>query len=560
MPVFLFFIIALFSLQTVFAQTGSIRKPLDIPLYLSGTFGELRTNHFHSGLDIKTNGKEGLPVYAVDDGYVYRIKITRNGYGKALYIKHPSGLVSVYGHLQNFNDQIEAFIKQKQYEKQQYEIELFPYAIELPVQKGEVIAYSGNSGGSSGPHLHFELRNILEHPLNPMAYGIRVKDTQRPVVKKAFAYPLDNLSEINKNNKRVKLNLTELNDSVYLANKILASGSIGFGVESYDRQDKVLNHNGLYKITVSVNGLQIYAHEMMEFSFANSKFINAVIDYPYYLKFHRRIQKLWVESYNKLEIYTQLVGNGSLNLEPGKDYLVEIELSDFDGNKVWIKIPVQGRKYTKIPHVKPHKTPYYVEVNKKKQFFLSPWSLTFYPQTSFENFYLNAQADTTVLHLMNPLKPLQKSYLIKYPLSLIKPNLRPYAYIALYANKQKTYYINSVQKNDNIEAHTKKFGNFIIRYDSIAPYIKPVNFKDNADLTDYHFLRFKTGDKQSGIKSYNGYIDDEWILLEYDYKKASLIYNFDDKKLTGRQHKLLIIVEDRQGNIGQYKCVFYRKE
>ncbi len=550
----------LFVVQIINAQTDSLRKPLDIPLYLSGTFGELRTNHFHSGLDIKTNGEEGLPVYVVDDGYVYRIKITRNGYGKALYIKHSSGLISVYGHLQSFNDRIESYVKQKQYNKRQFEIELFPYAIELPVKKGEIVAYSGNTGGSSGPHLHFELRNILEHPVNPMHYGIRVKDTEKPVVQNVYVYPLGNRSEVNNSGKRVKLNLNRLNDSVYSANEILASGRIGFGVEAYDRQDKVFNRNGLYKIKVTVNGLQVYEHEMMEFSFANSKYVNAVIDYPHYIKYRRRIQKLWVEPYNKLEIYTQLVDDGSVKLEPGKVYQIAIELSDFDGNKVLVKFPVQAREYVKVPHPLPDKTPYYVDVKKHKRFRLPPWTLVFGPHTSFENFYLEAVADLTKLMLKNPMKPLQKSFIIKYPLSLIKPGLRPFAYIALYGKKKRTYYVYSIHKNDSINAYTKRFGNFVIRYDTIPPYIKPVNFKDYPDLTDYHYLRFKTGDKQSGIKSYNGYIDGEWILLEYDYKKRDLTYNFDDKKLKGDRHTLEVIVEDRLGNKGVYKTVFYRKE
>ena len=555
-----FLLVWLIAGQFVSGQSDSLRKPLDIPLYLSGTFGELRSNHFHSGLDIKTKGEEGLPVYAVDNGYVSRIKITRNGYGKALYIKHPSGLTSVYAHLQSFDERIEAYVKQKQYEKQQYEIELFPYAVELPVKKGEIIAYSGNTGGSSGPHLHFELRNVLEHPVNPMAYGIRVKDTERPVVRNVYVYPLDNRSEVNKSGKRVKLNLTRLNDSVYSANSILASGRIGFGVEAYDRQDEVFNRNGLYKVKVTVNGLPVYEHEMMEFSFANSKYINALIDYSYYLKKHRRIQKLWVEPYNQLEIYTQLVDDGTLKLDPGKVYQVEIELSDFDGNKIWIKIPVKARNYRDVPHEKPQKTPYYVDVNKKNLFRLPPWMLVFNSHTAFENFYLQASVDTATLRLKNPMKPLQKSYIIKYPLSLIKSSLRPYAYIALYGRKKRAYYVYSIRKDDSIVAYTKRFGNFVIRYDSVPPYIKPVNFKDNADLTDYHYLRFKTGDKQTGIKSYNGYIDGEWILLEYDYKKRALIYNFDDKKLKGHRHVLKVIVEDMLGNKSIYKTVFYRKE
>jgi len=561
MPKLLLFLFGwLLVFQSIFAQTDSLRMPLDIPLYLSGTFGELRSNHFHSGLDIKTNNEEGLPVHAVDDGYVSRIKITHNGYGKALYITHPSGLVSVYGHLQSFNDRIEAYIKQKQYKKQQFEIELFPYKIELPVKKGDIVAYSGNTGSSSGPHLHFELRNVEEHPLNPMAYGIRVQDTQKPVIRNLFVYPLDSLSQVNQTGKRIKLNLTRLNDSVFLADRVLAWGTIGFGIEAYDNQDNVFNKNGLYKIKMTINGLPYFAQEMMEFSFANSKHINTILDYPYYLKYRRRIQKLWVEPYNPLEIYTQLVGDGSLNIEAGKDYQVTIELSDFDENKIWIKIPVQAHRYKQVAHDKPIKTPFFVAIDKKNSFDLSPWSVVFKPHTTYESFYLKADATEKLLSIKNPMKPLQKSYLIRYPLSKIQPALRPYTYIALYGRKRRTYYVSGYKKNDSIRAFTKSFGNFVIRYDSIAPYIKPVNFKENANLTNYHFLRLKTSDRQSGIKAYNGYIDGNWILLEYDYKKGTLTYNFNDKKLKGHKHELKVIVEDRLGNTRQYKTVFYRRE
>ena len=560
MPKFLLLFVAFFLFCLSSSAQDSLWMPLDIPLYLSGTFGELRSNHFHSGLDIKTNNEEGLPVFAVDDGYVYRIKITRNGYGKALYIKHPSGLVSVYGHLQGFNDRIEAYVKQKQYQKQQFEIELFPYKIELPVKKGEIVAYSGNSGGSSGPHLHFELRNVKAHPLNPMAYGIRVKDTQKPVIRKLFVYPLDSLSQVNQSRKRVQLNLTRLNDSVFLADQVLAWGHIGFGIEAYDRQDGVFNHNGLYKITLTVNGLPYFIQEMMEFSFANSKHINTIIDYPYYLKHRRRIQKLWVEPYNPLEIYTQLVGDGSLHIQAYKNYQVEIELADFEGNKVLIKIPVKAHADHSLKPFKLVKTPYYVPVNKTVHFDFAPWSVEFKPHTAYENFYLRATATKKVLSLKNPMKPLQKSYLIRYPLSEITPELRPYAYIALYGKKHRTYYLSGYKKHDSIRAFAKSFGNFVIRFDSIAPFIKPVNFKEKANLTNYQFLRLRTGDKQSGIKAYNGYIDGAWILLEYDYKKGTLTYNFADKKLQGFRHELKVIVEDRLGNSRQYKTVFYRRE
>jgi len=543
-----------------FAQQDSLHMPLNIPLYLSGSFGELRSNHFHSGLDIKTKNEEGLRVYAVDDGYVYRIKIRHNGYGKALYIKHPSGLVSVYGHLKNFNKRIEKYIKQKQYKKQSFEIEVFPYEIELPVKKGEVIAYSGNTGGSSGPHLHFELRNSQEHPLNPMSYGIKIKDHQRPVIRSVYAYPLDSLSHINQFGKRTKLSLKRINDSLFVTDTILAYGRIGFGIDAYDRMDFVKNHNGLYKIETAVNGLIVYEQVMKEFSFANSHFINTILDYPYFLKYRRRIQKLWVEPYNLLEIYDQLVDDGSLSVEHKKDYLVEIVLSDFENNNVKIKIPVKGYQTKILEKVRVKKTPFFIQKDQNNSIKRSPWKVVFRPKTVYENFYLKLDATSKHIQIKNPLVPLRKTYLIKYPLSLIKSKLRPYAYIALKKTKKRDYYIYTIKKNDSLTAYTKSFGGFVIRYDSIAPYVKPLNFREKADLTDYHFLKFKTGDKKSGIKSYNGYIDGQWILLEYDYKKRTLTYNFSDKKLVGRKHQLKIIVEDQLGNTKKYQTYFYRRK
>jgi len=557
---YLFLLLLLTIGSGMSAQQDSLHLPLDIPLFLSGTFGELRSNHFHSGLDIKTNGKEGLPVYAVDDGYVYRIKIRKNGYGKALYIKHPSGLVSVYGHLKSFNKRIESYIKQKQYQKQQFEIEVFPYKIELPVKKGEIVAYSGNTGGSSGPHLHFELRNIKEHPLNPMQYGIRIKDTKPPVVRNLFAYPLDDQSHINQIGKRVKLVLNKKNDSIYVADTILAFGKIGLGIDTYDLHDFVKNRNGLYKIAVKVNGLTIYEHEMSEFSFARSKYINTIIDYPYYIKHYRRILKLWVEPYNLLQIYTQLVGDGSLHIEHGKNYQVQIELSDFDKNTTLVKLNIKGHKTKILKKDKIVKTPYFIRKDRRNEIEIKPWSVIFNPNTAYEDFYLQISGNQKVLSIKHPGKPLQKSYVIHYPVSHIKPALRKYAYVAVFSRKKRTYYVYTTRKNDSLNAYTRRFGNFVIRYDSISPNIKPLNFTSNGNLTNYRYLKFKISDKQTGIKSYNGYIDGEWILLEYDYKKGTLTYNFSDKKLKGKHHRLKVIVTDNVGNKAVYQTGFIRKD
>ena len=183
------------------------RSPLDIPLALSGTFAELRSSHFHAGLDIKTKRREGLKIYATAEGYVSRIKISHFGYGKVLYITHPNGYTTVYAHLKKFSETIEAFIKDCQYEKESYEVEVFLNSEELTVLKGEVIAYSGNSGSSGGPHLHFEIRDNKERPINPMLFGMDVKDTKKPFVLSVFAYPKDENAIINGKNKRIALRL-----------------------------------------------------------------------------------------------------------------------------------------------------------------------------------------------------------------------------------------------------------------------------------------------------------------------------------------------------------------
>ncbi len=554
-------IVVLFLIFSVVlhGQTDTLHSPLNIPLYLSGTFGELRTNHFHSGLDIKTNGQEGLPVFAVDDGYVYRIKISHNGYGKALYVKHPSGLISVYGHLKYFNDAIERYIKRKQYKKQSFEIEVFPYKIELPVKKGEIIAYSGNTGGSFGAHLHFELRNLKEHPLNPMSYGIHIDDHIKPVLKNAFVYPLDSQAHVNQLRQRVKLNINKINDSVYVSDTVLASGKIGIGIEAYDLQDKSYNRNGLYRIKMKVNGLTVYEHVMEEFSFFNSHYINTLIDYPYFEKYKRRIVKLWVEPYNFLEIYTQLVNDGIVEVDAGKNYQIQIILSDFNNNNVELKIPVFGYMPNRLPEITREQTPYKVIAGQTTRFVIGDWQLDFLPKTAYFDFYLSVKPDIDKLDIEASGIPLHRSFLVKYPLQKIARNKQKYVYLARKSKKRK-YYTYSVRKNDSLVAYTKRFGTYVLAYDSIPPVVKPLNFKPKANLTDYQYLKFKIFDKQTGIKSYNGYIDNRWILLEYDYKKNRLTYDFSDMQLKGYKHRLKLIVVDKLGNRQVYQTIFYRKE
>src|SRR5690606_7532888 len=307
------------------------RNPLDIALVLSGSFAELRTNHFHSGLDIKTQQKTGLNVYAAAEGYVSRIKVQHYGYGKALYVTHPNGYTTVYGHLQEFAPKIEAYLKAKQYEKESYEIELFPTAEELQIMTDEVIAYSGNTGGSGGPHLHFEIRDQQERPVNPLLFGFEVVDSKPPTVTQVFAYPLNENSSVSISNEPVELRLVPTKNNDYKVAPTTALGKVGLSISSYDQLDFAANKNGLSNLQAFFNGNKKFEIDFFRFSFAESRHINRFIDYDYYKTKRTHLQKVFVEKGNVLSMYKDLDDQGYLTVEDGTSSVYKIRIQDFEG-------------------------------------------------------------------------------------------------------------------------------------------------------------------------------------------------------------------------------------
>lgn len=537
------------------------RNPLDIPLVLSGTFGELRSNHFHSGLDIKTQQIEGKKVYTAAKGYVSRIKITHWGYGKALYITHPNGYSTVYGHLQKFSPKIEAYIKKKQYAKESFEIEVFPSAEELPVEINEIIAYSGNTGGSGGPHLHFEIRDANSSPMNPMLFGIDIKDTTKPNINAIYAYPIDAASQVNKSTERIKLRLIPQQSGDYVTESIDAFGRIGFGINTTDRQDLASNNNGVFNIETFLNGQKNFELTFNKFSFNESKHVNRLIDYKYYTKNKSRIQKLFVEANNPLTLYKDIKDDGYVTVLENTSSIYKIKVSDYKNNDVWITIPIQGKLYTDVEPQYIDTTPYFVTHNDHKTLTEGNISVYFPSQTFYDDLYLNFKINSDTLKLGDPTIPITKNFTITYDISNYKEQDKDKLFIARLVGTWKKYpsYVFTSKKGDKLIAKTNTLGTYFLTTDTTNPTIKPINFSDGKWISKFRYLKIKLSDDLSGIKSYRATVNDKWILMEYDAKKGVLTHDFNDDVVTDTKNNFKLIITDYAGNSAKFEATFYRK-
>ena len=561
-----FFCIAIQSFaQQIFSDNKyplvDFRPPLDIvPPALAGSFGELRSNHFHSGMDYRTNQRIGYPVYAIADGYISRLRVQNSGFGLALYINHKNGYTSVYGHLSRFNAKIAQQVKSIQYQKKSYEIDDFPNELLIPVRKGDVIAYTGNTGSSGGPHLHFEIRDTkTEATINPQLFGLNIPDNIPPVIYSLYVYKL-NKKPFNEFIPKQALPISGSAGN-YKANTIDLTGEVGFGIVTTDRHSGASGLNGVYSIELLLDGTHVFTSSVEKFEFEDSKAINSHIDYPTYLNTKRSIQKSFVDPGNPLSIYSNLVNRGRIEFNDGKLHELQYIVTDAKGNKSLLSFQVRAdakaANYQEVAASGTARFPYDVENHfNNDQIKATLPKGTLYNDLNFIYKTLPkpvGNAYSAIHQIHNNTTPLHVGFELWIKADNLPDNLRNKAVIVSTGrSSQGGYY-----ENGYVKAKPRNFGSYFISVDTIAPTILPQNVSDGKNLAGVSKMSFKLRDNLSGIQSFNGFIDGKWVLMEFDTKTASLWHTFDEQTGSGK-HTFELVVKDMKDNSRTYSITFYK--
>ncbi len=564
-------IILFFSFCThVFAQStiqskqypqNYFRYPLDLPPSTAGSFGELRPNHFHSGLDFKTNSRTGYPVHAAFDGYVSRLRVEFGGFGNAIYITHPNGYTTVYGHIERFSPEMEKTVRAMQYQQQSFEVDFQLQPQQIVVCKDEVIAWSGNAGASEGPHLHFEIRDTeTEETINPQLFGLTIPDKIPPTIYAIGIYHLDG-NPFSEKTPRQFFPVSGKAGDYHLTKPgiINLTGEIGFGITTNDMTSASPNHNGIYSIELKLDGKTVYTFAVERFAFDQTHAINAYIDYPEFLKARRWMQKCFILPGSKISLYPQSINRGIITFNDTELHQVEYIVKDVAGNTSTLNIKVRSAlPSNNLSVVKPAVNLFRYDKmnqfsNEKVKVIINPGNL--YDDIDFTYSTLPKKPGTfSVIHCIhNRFTPIHDNYEL-----WIKPD----STIGKFTNKAVIVNTDGLceggtYQDGYIKAQARGFGEFYVRIDTVPPVVIPLNIKNGVSLAKSRGIFLRIGDHLSGIKSWSGKIDGKWVLMEWDYKSKILSYTFNDDIVPGK-HIFELTVSDNKENSSHFTADFYR--
>lgn len=555
-------IFILLFITTIITKTNSqFVSPILHSLKFSGTYGELRPNHFHNGIDLKIDRTLNTNyVVAVMEGIVRKINVAPDGYGNLLVIDHPNGFSSLYAHLDRFSADIQEIVKNYQSANQTFEVDLD--SLNIPVSQGQIIGVIGNTGASHGPHLHYEIFNTAtNHSYNPMLFGIKTLDTTPPVFQKLKIIGLDD--EYNQlNNKSYNLKKIK-NDSFVLTDDTLYYGAdqVGFDLMAYDIVSGTTNHNGINKLSMKADSVPVFSFTMNNLNQNLNSHYKAHIDQIEYLNTGKIYHRLFKLPGNELEIYDLASENSKIRIDTAKFRMIEIFAEDFDGNISKLAFHIKRDSAT-LKLNKP-KFNYQIESGKKYEIPDPDFKLKITENSFFKNTYLNLTKPDSSLYSAQ-IKININNEAFKTPVELyIKPLITD-----KYADKLCIVKINGSKKKNiggtmidgYMYAKISEEGTFVLLADTIAPTLKALNFSANMKKKD-RFIFSVTDNFSSGLTvphlKATGFIDDQWVLFEYDKKYRSLVYKFDKNLIAGK-HSLKLIVEDTRGNKTEFKKDFIR--
>ena len=539
------------------AEAQQLRKPMDIPVLLSGNFGELRSNHFHSGIDFKTQGVEGKPIHSVQDGYVSRISVSPWGYGNGLYITHPDGTTTVYGHLQKFSQKITAYLKEKQYEQESFNVNLSLTPDELPVKEGELVALSGNTGSSGGPHLHFEVRDTeTEEPMDPIEYyKDLIKDTQAPKIQGIMVYSMPGKGVVNGSRRKLELKpVTAKNGKQTLNGKIEAWGEIGLAVKGYDYMDNTSNIYGIKDITLTADSQVIFHSNLDRFAFDESRYLNSFTDFEEWKEHRSFYIKSFVDPGNRLR-FIESLNRGILTIDEPRTYHLTYQLADAFGNTTRLSIQIEGKEQP-IPEVDMENTELFHWWSDNR-FGAKGIRLTIPKGNLYDDLYFrySVKEDSAALgatHILHN-KPVAFHKSAKLSLRLqtdTLENKQQYGIVRLQNGRRS--WTGGVYRNGWVDADIKEMGSYTLGQDLVPPTITPLN---PATWVSKQAIALRLSDNLSGVQTYRGEIDGQYVLFEMN-SKSVITYHFDKERLARGKHTLKLIVTDACGNQSTYTYPF----
>lgn len=543
-------------------------SPIDTPLTLTGNFGELRSNHFHSGIDFSTNGNSGKLVYATADGYISRIKVSPSGYGKALYINHPDGTTSVYGHLKSFIPPISDFVKEIQYENESFSLDTIIRENMFVFKQGDIIAKSGNSGSSGGPHLHFEIRDTKsERPQNPLKYRFGIKDDMNPPIVSVYLYPLSENSHVNGKKDKFRDETSYYKGKYHLKNNnTTVFGKVGIGIQALDYLNASWSKCGIYESKLIVNNDTIYSFSFDSFSFNQSRYLNAHTDYEERLKKGVWVHRLFRLPGNKLDIYNQTINDGICDFLNDSIYNIEIVVSDVYKNVSKINFTLRGSEVNLPPVTDDFFSRIFI-YTRENYFEADNLRLHIPANALYEDLIFTYDHDPNpgqflsgIHHIHNKYTPVHRWFSLAIRPDSMPDNLKDKALIVSVNDKNGNKSSAGGSFKDGwVYTRIRNFGSFAVSVDTIPPKIKPLSINGGKILKEKDIIRFKITDNLSGIKDFRGEIDGSWVLFEYDAKSDMIYYYFDDDRIkNNKDHQLNLIVEDQKGNISEYSATFFR--